>query len=81
MPKITLKFGTSVEETFKDFIASRKPKGLADKTSNSYEGQFSAIRKGGCVVCSRFVLFIPDVLQRIRRSYIMASSNKWRESP
>ena len=45
MPKITLKFGTSVEGTFKDFIASRKSKGLADKTINSYEGQFRAIAR------------------------------------
>ena len=45
MPKITLNCGCSVAETFVDFIASRKSRGLADKTINSYEGQFKGIAR------------------------------------
>ena len=43
MAKITLYQGASIEETFKDFIVSRKTKGLADKTIESYNYHFRAI--------------------------------------
>ena len=43
MAKITLHQGASIEETFKDFIISRKTKGLADKTIESYNYHFHAI--------------------------------------
>lgn len=45
MAKITLYQGASIEETFKDFIISRKTKGLADKTIQSYNYHFNAIAR------------------------------------
>lgn len=45
MKKITLTQSVSIEETFKDFIVSRKTKGLVDKTIESYQNQFRAIAK------------------------------------
>ena len=45
MTKITLYQGASIEETFKDFIISRKTKGLADKTIESYNYHFHAISR------------------------------------
>ena len=47
MAKITLHQGASIEETFKDFIISRKTKGLADKTIESYNYHFHAIAHHG----------------------------------
>ena len=45
MAKITLYQGASIEETFKDFIISRKTKRLADKTIQSYNYHFHAIAR------------------------------------
>ena len=45
MRKIKLNTAATMEETFRDFITSRKVKGLADKTIVSYESQFKAIGK------------------------------------
>ena len=45
MAKITLYQGASIEETFNDFIISRKTKGLADKTIESYNYHFHAIAR------------------------------------
>jgi len=35
----------SVEEAFRDFIVSRKTKGVTDKTIESYQHQFKAVIK------------------------------------
>lgn len=43
MAKIKLNVSATIEETFKDFMVSRKTKGLADKTLDSYEHQFRGI--------------------------------------
>ena len=40
MKKIKLNCAATMEETFADFLTSRKAKGLADKTLQSYEQQF-----------------------------------------
>lgn len=45
MRKITLYTTATMEETFSDFITSRKVKGLAEKTIVSYQSQFQAIAK------------------------------------
>jgi len=45
MAKIKLYQGATIEETFKDFIVSRKTKGLADKTIDSYQNHFHAVSK------------------------------------
>ncbi len=45
MAKIKLAVSATVEETFKDFMISRKTKGLADKTLQSYEQQFRAVAR------------------------------------
>lgn len=45
MAKIKLAVSATVEETFKDFLISRKTKGLADKTLQSYEQQFRAVAR------------------------------------
>jgi integrase/recombinase XerD len=45
MGKIKLNVTATVEETFRDFIASRKAKGLADKTLVSYQSQFQAVAR------------------------------------
>lgn len=42
MAKIKLVVSATIEETFKNFLISRKTKGLADKTLQSYEQQFKA---------------------------------------
>ena len=45
MGKIMLISGATIEETFNDFILSRKIKGLAEKTIESYQHQFKAVSK------------------------------------
>ena len=45
MAKIKLVVSATIEETFSDFIISRKTKGLADKTLQSYEQQFKAVAR------------------------------------
>lgn len=45
MGKIKLNVTATVEETFKDFIISRKTKGLAEKTLVSYQSQFQAVAR------------------------------------
>ena len=45
MARIKLNVSTSIEETYKDFLISRKTKGLADKTLQSYEQQFRAVAR------------------------------------
>ncbi len=45
MAKIKLVVSATMEETFKDFIISKKTKGLADKTLQSYEQQFRAVAR------------------------------------
>lgn len=45
MAKIKLVVSATIEETFKDFIISRKTKGLADKTLQSYQSQFQAVAR------------------------------------
>lgn len=45
MAKIKLIVSASIEETFKDFMISRKTKGLADKTLQSYQSQFRAVAR------------------------------------
>ena len=45
MAKIKLVVSATIEETFKDFIISRKTKGLAEKTLQSYQSQFGAVAK------------------------------------
>ena len=42
MAKIKLVVSATIEETFSDFIISRKTKGLAEKTLQSYQSQFQA---------------------------------------
>ncbi len=45
MAKIKLRVSATIEDTFKDFIVSRKAKGLAEKTVQSYWGQFYAVAR------------------------------------
>lgn len=45
MKKITIKISNTVEETFEDFIISRKAKGLSDKTLTTYNQHFKAVRR------------------------------------
>ena len=45
MKKIKLNCAATMEETFSDFLTSRKAKGLADKTLQSYEQQFRAVAR------------------------------------
>ena len=45
MAKIKLVVSASIEETFSDFIISRKTKGLAEKTLQSYQSQFQAMAR------------------------------------
>ncbi len=45
MAKITLLNSASIEETFKDFIVSRKTKGVVDKTIDSYCNHFRAVAR------------------------------------
>ena len=45
MAKIKLVVSATIEETFSDFIISRKTKGLAEKTLQSYQSQFGAVAK------------------------------------
>ena len=45
MAKIRLQRTTSVEETFKDFLASKRSKGLAEKTLESYRYHFKSIAR------------------------------------
>lgn len=45
MAKIKLIVSSTIEETFQDFILSRKTKGLAEKTLQSYQSQFRAIAR------------------------------------
>lgn len=45
MAKIKLVVSATIEETFKDFIISRKTKGLAEKTLQSYQSQFGAVAR------------------------------------
>ena len=45
MRKITLKNTTTVEEIFKDFLISKRAKGVAEQTLESYEYHFRAIAK------------------------------------
>ena len=43
MAKIKLVVSATIEETFSDFIISKKTKGLAEKTLQSYQSQFQAV--------------------------------------
>lgn len=43
--KIMLFSGATIEEAFADFMLSRKTKGLADKTFESYQNQFKSVSK------------------------------------
>ena len=45
MAKIKLVVSATIEETFKDFIISKKTKGLAEKTLQSYQSQFQAVAR------------------------------------
>ncbi len=45
MAKIKLRVSATIEDTFKDFIVSRKAKGLAEKTVQSYTSQFYAVAR------------------------------------
>lgn len=45
MGKIKLNITATIEETFKDFIVSRKTKGLAEKTLVSYQSQFQSVAR------------------------------------
>ena len=45
MAKIKLVVSATIEETFSDFIISRKTKGLAEKTLHSYQSQFQAVAR------------------------------------
>lgn len=45
MAKIKLQVSATIEETFKDFLISRKTKGLAEKTLQSYQSQFQAVAR------------------------------------
>ena len=45
MAKIKLVVSATIEETFSDFIISRKAKGLAEKTLQSYQSQFQAVAR------------------------------------
>ncbi len=45
MAKIKLSVSATIEDTFKDFIVSRKAKGLAEKTVQSYTSQFYAVAR------------------------------------
>ncbi|MBE6785402.1 MAG: site-specific integrase [Ruminococcaceae bacterium] len=45
MEKIMLFSGAIIQETFDDFMLSRKTKGLADKTLESYQNQFKSVSK------------------------------------
>ena len=45
MAKIRLVVSATIEETFADFIVSRKTKGLAEKTLQSYQSQFQAVAR------------------------------------
>ena len=45
MAKIKLVVSATIEETFSDFIISKKAKGLAEKTLQSYQSQFGAVAR------------------------------------
>ena len=45
MAKIKLVVSATIEETFSDFIISKKTKGLAEKTLQSYQPQFQAVAR------------------------------------
>ena len=45
MAKIKLVVSATIEETFSDFLISRKTKGLAEKTLQSYQSQFQAVAR------------------------------------
>ena len=45
MAKIKLVVSATIEETFSDFIISKKTKGLAEKTLQSYQAQFQAVAR------------------------------------
>ena len=45
MAKIKLVVSATIEETFADFMISRKTKGLAEKTLQSYQSQFQAVAR------------------------------------
>ena len=45
MAKIKLVVSATIEETFSDFIISKKTKGLVEKTLQSYQSQFQAVAR------------------------------------
>ena len=45
MAKIKLVVSATIEETFSDFIISKKTKGLAEKTLQSYQAKFQAVAR------------------------------------
>ena len=45
MAKIKLVVSATIEETFSDFIISKKTKGLAEKTLQSYQAQFQVVAR------------------------------------
>ena len=45
MAKIKLVVSATIEETFSDFIISKKTKGLAEKALQSYQAQFQAVAR------------------------------------
>ncbi len=45
MGKLRLNTVSTMEETFENFIISRKARGVAEKTMQSYKSQFKAIAR------------------------------------
>ncbi len=61
MAKIKLRVSATIEDTFKDFIVSRKAKGLAEKTVQSYTSQFYAVARHLDVKMDIALLQKPDL--------------------
>ncbi|MBQ3258261.1 MAG: hypothetical protein IJA67_12745 [Oscillospiraceae bacterium] len=53
MAKIKLVVSATIEETFSDFIISKKTKGLAEKTLQSYQSQLPIMDKHGKITANQ----------------------------
>lgn len=77
MRKIVLHTTATVEETFSDFLTSRKVKGLAEKTIVSYQSQFQAIAKHldiGMDIATLQKADLDSMLVRMRESGLSPNS-------
>ena len=71
MAKIKLVVSANIEETFSDFIISKKTKGLAEKALQSYPAQFQAVARhlDAMIISMRTAHLSPNSINSYTRTH------------